>query len=507
MKSAFSEFYKPTDDELKVLWKESLFVIDANVVLNLYRYPGTVRDDLLKSLHNVADRLWMPYQAAYEYQRKRLDVIAEQKKAFDTVKNELKNSVTKMQALFSARHPLIEQGTLVEQVGKLVDEYVGKLQPLSDKQPAVHDDDNIREKVDELLNGKVGPEPSKEDVEGMCADGHDRYERKIPPGFMDAKKEDVHHFRGIRYEARFGDLLLWRQVLEHAKSIGSKSLIFITDDTKEDWWQIVSGKTIGPLPALKAEIKSVANVENFHMYTTENFLRYSEHYFKTKIDPQTIDQVAKINEATSVLHYYPKEILRERFKGDSYLIETTIAGSKSRAALRNSIQSCIQSMLPFDTFHIVDRGGDIELYTMVEDFNDEVANALISLPGVASVRLLTSNKRWAAFNSNLIYATPDENVQTGSGRLFDLNIMLGPPEDIDPNQVINWIKMVLNKELQAVEPREMRRFSTTPFPNGLAVTIHIPLLYRDAQSIRTSIAVLEGVDEVQLVEASKRGWA
>ncbi|WP_457586657.1 PIN-like domain-containing protein [Ensifer canadensis] len=196
MKSTFSEFYKATDDELKALWKESLFVIDANVVLNLYRYPGTVRDDLLKALHKVADRLWMPFQAAFEYQRKRLDVIADQKKAFDTIKNELTGSVSKMQALFSARHPLIEQGSLVEDVKKLVNEYIEKLQPLSDQQPAVHENDKIREEIDKLLNGRVGPEPSKEAVETICANGHDRYERKVPPGFMDIKKEEVQHFRG-----------------------------------------------------------------------------------------------------------------------------------------------------------------------------------------------------------------------------------------------------------------------------------------------------------------------
>lgn len=505
MKSAFSEFYKPTEDELKALWKDSLFVIDANVVLNLYRYPSTVRDDLLKSLENVADRLWMPFQAAYEYQRKRLDVIAEQKKAFDNIKNELKASVSKMQGLFTARHPLIEQGTLVAKVRELVDEYVEKLQPLSDMQPAVHDDDSIREKVDQLLSGKIGPEPSKEAVESMCADGQERYERKIPPGFMDAKKEEVHHFRGVRYEGKFGDLLLWRQVLEHAKSLGCKSVIFITDDTKEDWWQIISGKTIGPLPALKAEMKSAAGVDNFHMYTTESFLRFSEQFLKTKINPQTIDQVAKINEAASVAslkHYFPRESLRERFDGDCYLIETDYNGRTSRVALRNTLYAVVQNRLPLDTFHFVDVGDDIELYTMIEGVFDEVATALISVPGVTNVSFLEPNKRWLRLPpSNLVYVSREENAPR---RFYDLKITLSPG-DIDENQAINWIKMVLNKELQAVEPKEMRRFSINRVSGGLTATIHVPLLYNEGQKVRASIAALESVYGVHLIDTSMRG--
>ncbi len=504
MKSTFSEFYKPTDDELKAIWKDSLFVIDANVVLNLYRYPGTVRDDLLKSLHKVGDRLWMPFQAAFEYQRKRLDVIAEQKKAFDTIKNELTSSVSKMQALFSARHPLIEQGTLVDDVKKLVNEYVEKLQPLSDKQPAVHESDKIRDEVDRLLNGRVGPEPSKEVVENLCADGSDRYERKVPPGFMDSKKEDVFHFRGVRYEAKFGDLLLWRQVLDHAKGIGCKSLIFITDDTKEDWWQITSGKTIGPLPALKAEMKTAANVENFHMYTTESFLRFSEQHFKTKIDPQTINKVAKINEATKENYTYNLISNIRRKRNDGYVIEISEISRIKRAEIRELIHSSVISIMPSDSFILVDTGSDVELHTMIDDFNEEVANALMSLPGVSGVRPLKSKKHWRSYSSNLTYLTPEENELAGARRLFDMRVSLGPSEDIDPPKVANWIKMVLGRELQAIEPRDMRRFSTTIIPQGLGVTIHVPLLYREAQHIRTSIAILEGVDDVQLIDSG--GW-
>ncbi|MBD9651925.1 DUF4935 domain-containing protein [Ensifer sp. ENS09] len=505
MKPTFSEFYKPTDDELKALWKESLFVIDANVVLNLYRYPGTVREDLLKSLHNVADRLWMPFQAAFEYQRKRLDVIGEQKKAFDTIKNELTNSVSKMKSLFSARHPLIEQGTLVEDVKKLVDEYVEKLQPLSDKQPAVHEHDQIREKVDKLLNGRIGPEPSKEAVENMCADGQDRYERKIPPGFMDAKKEDVHHFRGIRYEAKFGDLLLWLQVLEHAKSAGFKSLIFITDDTKEDWWQITSGKTIGPLPALKAEMKSAADVDHFHMYTTESFLRFSEQHFNTKIDPRTITQVAKINEATKEFYSDRGEFIKQKYRGVCYNIEVEPKSLVSRAALKNMVYSQLQPMIPLDAFYIVDNGVDIELYTMAEDMNDEIANALISLPGVSGIRLLEPKKRWMTYAPNLSYVTAEENTHTGNRRLFDMEIFLDPLEDADLLKVANWVKMVLDRALQAIEPRDMRRFSSTMLTRSLAVKIHLPLLYKEAQELRAALGALEGVEKVKLVDPNLRG--
>src|SRR6185503_17618148 len=86
MKELFPGFYQPTDHEFKKLWEKCTFVLDANVLLNLYRYPEEAKADLLKVIGKISDRLWLPYQAALEYQRNRLTVIAEQQKKFSDVK-------------------------------------------------------------------------------------------------------------------------------------------------------------------------------------------------------------------------------------------------------------------------------------------------------------------------------------------------------------------------------------------------------------------------------------
>ena len=54
-----------------------------------------------------------------------------------------------------------------------------------------------------------------------------RYERKTPPGFMDCDSKD-----DIR---RYGDAILWFQVLDKAKS-AKRDVILVTDDRKTDWW-------------------------------------------------------------------------------------------------------------------------------------------------------------------------------------------------------------------------------------------------------------------------------
>jgi hypothetical protein len=67
MRKGFSGYYRPDEKEFSVLWKKCLFILDANVLLNLYRYPKKARRDLVKVLTLVNDRLWIPHQAALEY--------------------------------------------------------------------------------------------------------------------------------------------------------------------------------------------------------------------------------------------------------------------------------------------------------------------------------------------------------------------------------------------------------------------------------------------------------
>ncbi|MBB1247699.1 PIN-like domain-containing protein [Rhizobium sp. G21] len=76
MREQFKEFYAPTDEEYKVLWNNGIFVLDASVLLELYRLPDESRNQILSTLEQIADRIFVPYQAALEFQRNRITVIA-----------------------------------------------------------------------------------------------------------------------------------------------------------------------------------------------------------------------------------------------------------------------------------------------------------------------------------------------------------------------------------------------------------------------------------------------
>jgi hypothetical protein len=65
MKKIFSGHFLPSEQDQKLLWEKCLFVLDANILLNLYRYSDSTRAEFIKILNSLRNRLWLPHRAEY----------------------------------------------------------------------------------------------------------------------------------------------------------------------------------------------------------------------------------------------------------------------------------------------------------------------------------------------------------------------------------------------------------------------------------------------------------
>lgn len=291
MRSTFSGYYRPTDEELAKLWESCIFVLDASMLLNLYRYPIPARKDLMEILEKVADRLWVPYQAALEYQENRLGVIAEQVKRYREVKDVLDKTLDELKGRLGSlqlkrRHSAINPDDLLRQIEGAITGFEQRLQSLERLQPGVSDRDEIRDKLDILLKRKIGSAPESQEVlDAIYEEGKERYRKKQPPGFMDEntkESEETFVYGGLVFRRLYGDLVLWKQPIEHVRTHDDiDSLILVTDDNKEDWWWITDSggrKTIGPRPELVEEMRSKGGTSQFHMYNSEQFMKFAQEY-------------------------------------------------------------------------------------------------------------------------------------------------------------------------------------------------------------------------------------
>lgn len=308
MKEKFKVFYELSEQQLSEVWssEDTIFIFDTNILLNLYQYSEETQNEFFKILNIVQDRIWIPFHVALEYQRRRLDVIRDEKAVFrkiDEKLNGIKDMVGKNFSEFKlkARNPdLFDlEEKFKKEIFSLVDVFKVEVEKVGRSQPCVRSHDEIRAKLDNLLEGKVGNEPDQDWVLQVTTEGAIRYENEVPPGYKDVSKDrDASKasfvYNNIKYDRKFGDLIIWKQILEHTKSLNEiKNVIFITDDSKEDWWEIVDSggkKNIGARPELKSEIYREAEVDSFKMYHTNDFLTSAKDYFGIAVDNKAIEE-------------------------------------------------------------------------------------------------------------------------------------------------------------------------------------------------------------------------
>ena len=225
------------------------------------------------------------------------------------------------------RHSHINPDKLVESMQKIKKEYFEELNKLKEQSISLSTEDKILERLDKIFLNKVGdPFASQEIIDSLVKEGEERFKKQIPPGYKDSKKDnkkpDDFTYGGLSYKRKFGDLIIWKQIIENAKDKKLKDIIFITDDGKSDWWLKIDSngsKTVGVRPELINEISNNSNVERFHVYNTESFLSYANEQLNTKVAKEVIEEVREVS-------YARQSILRGRqnFMRITRLIERNV---------------------------------------------------------------------------------------------------------------------------------------------------------------------------------------
>ncbi|UOQ97705.1 PIN-like domain-containing protein [Hymenobacter sp. 5317J-9] len=305
MKNQFIGYYQPTSEEYSKLWEEALIVLDTNVLLSLYKLPVSAREEVIGVLEKVKNRLWIPHHVALEFQRGRLTVIANERKAVDDVLTSTNDLINEVKSKFDTlqidkRDIGVDCESLLKELDKASEQLVEAIRKAHESQLDISSSDPIRKRIDELVADNVGIGPvTQSELDQLVLDGENRFDDKIPPGFKDADKgknpaDASFIFDGLKYQRKFGDLIIWRQIITHAKDKGVKTVLFITADNKEDWWWREQGKTIGPRQELVREIHREAGVDLFWMYSSVQFVEQANKYVSAKVSKESVTELQNV---------------------------------------------------------------------------------------------------------------------------------------------------------------------------------------------------------------------
>lgn len=271
MRDKYPGWYPKSSVEASALWDNAIFVPDANVLLHCLRHPAAVRQEILRLFDVLRESLWIPYQVGLEFHRNRLDVELGAQDAYGGLIKDQEATIEKArERLRQLRaHPTIS----VPKELAALDMFLADFRARMTASQASHPTEDIAAAVTrltQLLDGRIGAKWKPEQLAALKKEGDDRYSKKIPPGYMDAKKD------GGEFD-KYGDLIIWKDMIGKAK-LDNRPVIFISDDAKEDWWWIHRGRKLGPRPELVEEFQ-VNSDQDFHIYEFGQFLKFAAEHF------------------------------------------------------------------------------------------------------------------------------------------------------------------------------------------------------------------------------------
>lgn len=322
MKKQLAGYYLLEPDDIDNLWHNGLIVLDTNVLLNFYRFSKPTSDELLRMIRKFEGQLWIPNQVESEFQKNRADVISKQIESYgnlakDILKCEeaLENKITEY-----SRHPFIDikkiQEPIQKSFQKSFSEVQNELNNLEEKHPDYLENDPILEELTRLFENRIGEKYSEDHLAEIYKDGEKRFNSKIPPGYKDQDKS-----KKCPTE-QFGDLVLWYQIIDKAKS-SNKSVLLVIDDEKEDWWFTKKGHRFGPRPELVEEIRAKANV-SFYMYNSDRFLQYAKEQLKESIDRAVLTEIREDRSKEEIAEVIRNQEVRIESDRDSFVIGRTV---------------------------------------------------------------------------------------------------------------------------------------------------------------------------------------
>ncbi|WP_214784448.1 PIN-like domain-containing protein [Exiguobacterium sp. s183] len=310
MAEAFREFFHNTHLDFKNLDSDTLVVFDTNTLLNIYRYSNDTREKLVNTIKSIKENVWIPYQVGLEFNLQRRSVQQQ-------IKDKLESKESEIDSYFSSLEKEINSNLLViplkssdiqNSKKEILDFVASELSTLKTKTNEkikelfgmIDLEKDLIEEFEEIFKDRIGECYTPEVLSTKLSDAESRFEKLIPPGFEDRKKKDTIYYNGLEIPEKFGDLILWYQILDRAKDEAINKVVFITDDQKDDWWYRLKGKTIGPRAELKNELLRISNADLF-MYSSNSFLnQFSDTGIKDLISESVKDTSTSFKKITFV---------------------------------------------------------------------------------------------------------------------------------------------------------------------------------------------------------------
>lgn len=220
--------YKTLDD----IKDDCLVALDANVLLLPYGLDSVTLGKLIAVYRQLAKQgqLIIPAQAAREFGKHRSKKIAEIVQYLRNQADQIALPFNKPVGLLADDPEFLKVKDLASEIGDIGKQIREKIEAIIEKISSHVGRDPVSDSYREVFAGRVIGTGEPANQAEFALEMKRRYSNQIPPGYKDSGKLD----------GGGGDLLIWQSILRAATK-GSRDSIFVTTDSKSDWYTQSNG--------------------------------------------------------------------------------------------------------------------------------------------------------------------------------------------------------------------------------------------------------------------------
>ena len=305
-KEEFYGFHRESLNKEKLTEENTIIVFDTNSLLNVFRFTPEASKKYFEIVQSIQDKIYIPYLVALEFHFHKSETlllnevnVTKFKNNFSKNWNKLKSEAAK--TLFSGLSYRNDKDNkeLITYLSDLLNskeldienKLVEKISSISENQT------NIFNALVEIMQSKTGERYTQDMITKIEKEGEERYKNEIPPGFNDANKKLSRSYNGIKYQQKFGDLIIWKDIISKAEKDRIKNVIFVTSDGKRDSktdlnYKVCVGndgngkekyQIIGPRIELIEEMKNETGADFYLMDELEFMKQFSQEEVSSQV--------------------------------------------------------------------------------------------------------------------------------------------------------------------------------------------------------------------------------
>ena len=279
-----------------------VIILDTNILLYLYKCSFNASQNIVELFSKVKEKVVIPSRVYKEYLVHKDEEQAKIDRKYDSFTRDLKKQVNELKNKIngsiseSRKYEFPNCDSLETGIGTFLNKIITAISTYENSLSSEKQNKSVQiANVEQILHywssqGKIKSEPTIVQLMEYVKEGEFRFRYKMPPGYKDEEEKDKEAKKDSKkdnFEGRirkYGDLFVWKEIIDIGKEREGKVIVFLTNDIKEDWWVLKGEQSNKEAVCMREELRkeyiAITGSDKIEFMTLPRFYELFSDYYK-----------------------------------------------------------------------------------------------------------------------------------------------------------------------------------------------------------------------------------